>query len=468
MIRTQQTRVPWLWVFIMALPFCADRMVGMIGQSFIGFTLDERFTKDPFVITLINSSNRIFSILLAPFIAWKSDRIWTRFGRRKPFCIIGWLGMAFFVSMIPGASSLYMVALFVIGYNFFMDFVTGGALEPLVMETVPQPQRGRMAAIRKALVLLVALIVNLTLMAIWDSKYIVNFLGITFRISGEQITYYTISLVVLSVMLLIATQVKEVKPEKFPNLNERFSFRSFFGGMFRERQQWKVYSLCFSLQAMNMGLGALGSLMLINQFGYTKAAMGQLFSVLKVFQLIVFVPLAGYLADRFDRLKIFIIGITLSTMQPLAYYLWIHFVSANDIPSMRAILFFAGFDILVDFTVVIAMNPLVFDYVPKAKMGTMYAGMGMVGAISGLILGNVVGLFVKYYSQIFTPGSVTYSSGLLCIFAFGVMGTICALYFKRERRLGRVIAYGKVEHEAEVAAKKAAAEEAGVAPVTSQ
>lgn len=433
-------------------------MVGMIGQSFMGFTLSERFTEDPALIMFINSSNTLFNILVAPFVAWKSDRIWTQFGRRKPFCVVGWLGVSLFVSMIPGASSLFMVAFFIVGYNFFMDLVTGGALEPLVMEVVPQPQRGRMAAIRKAAVLLVALGVNLTLMRVWDSAFAFDIGPFTLYLSGEQITYYSISLVVLSVMMIIATKVQETKPEKMPNLNERFSIKTFLGGMFMNRQQLKVYSLVFSIAAMNMGLGVLGALLLTKQFGYQKADVGELYAGLKVFQFIVFVPLAGYLADRVDRLKIFTVGITLSTMAPLAYFLWIHFVAENNIPSLAAIICFTGFDILVDFTVVVAMQPLVFDYIPKARMGTVYAGMGMVSAFARLILMNVVGLFVKFYSKTFcAPGVIDYSAGYLCMFAIGLLGMGCAFYFMRERRLGRVIPYGKLDHEAAVAAKAAAA-----------
>lgn len=465
MIRTHEPKVPWVWVLLMASPVFADRMVGLISHSFQAFTLD-KFTNDTGQMMFLGSFNLIFNLIVAPFVAWKSDRIWTRFGRRKPFLIVGWLGVALFVSLVPQMSSLFTVAICIIGFNFFMDFVTGGAFEPLFNEVVPQPQRGRAATIRKGLLLLAPLISNLTFMKAWDYNWNIHLGFTTLKISGEQLVYSSISMIVLTAMLLIAFFVKEVKPQKFPNLNERFSFKNYFGGIFRDRQQVKIYTLVFAMSALTFGLGGmLSTLMLTKQFGYSKEALGNLYAGLKVAQIILFLPLAGYLSDRVDRLKLFIGGIILSTMAPFCFWLWIHFVAPNNVPSLTTIICFTGFDIIVDFTVTIAMHPLVFDYIPRARMGTVYAGMGMVSAIAKLILMNLMGQFVKYYSIVFCePGVVDYSSGYLCTSAVGFIGIFSALYFLRERRLGRVIPYGKLEHEAMAAARKAEAEQQAAAP----
>ena len=459
MIRTQETKIPWLWVLIMVLPAFADRMVGMISQTFMAFTLD-KFTKNAALVMFFGSANVLFHVIISPYVAWKSDRIWTRFGRRKPFCIVGWLGCALFVFLIPNAPSLYTASAAIIGYCLFIDLVMGGAWEPLYMEVIPQPLRGRAGAIRKGMVLLTALFVNLTLMRVYDHSYPMHFGSFNFTITGEHITYYTIASAVVAIALLIGFSVKEIRPETIPNLNERFAIGAYLGSIFRDRQQLKVYSLIFAMAAMQLGLGPLSALLLNKQFGYSKAELGVLFSWLKVIQIVAFLPLAGYLADRFDRLKMFIVGITLSTLYPLLYWMWIQFVAVDNIPSKTAIICFSGFDIIVDFTVLIAMHPLIFDYVPKARMGTVYAGMGIVSSLAKFSLMNVVGATVALYAKYFNNGVNDYSAGFLCMFVLGVLGTMCALYFMRERRLGRVIPYGKIEHEAAVAARKAAAAQA--------
>lgn len=464
MIRTQQTRVPWLWVAVILLPIFGIRLVDFIAQTLLAFTLDKH-TNDPSVITFLTSVNVLFNVLVAPFIAWKSDRIWTRYGRRKPFVIIGWIGIAVLIAFIPDAPTLWLVGLLIIGYNFFQDLNTS-VYQPLIMEVVPPPQRGRMQAARQGIILVCAMYFQWMIIRNFDkvTRFDLSFLGLgKVLINGEQVAYWVISAVVLCCVVMIGFSVNETKPKSIPNLNERFSPKAFISSVFMSKEQLKVYLLSFALMAMGMGIGSLSALLVTKQFGYSKEQMGEWYFWLKIFQFFLVLPFAGYIADRFDRIKMFLFGISMSTIYPLAYWAYIHFVAPNNIPSPYAIIGFTGFDIIVDFTVQIAMIPLIFDYIPRNRMGTMAAGMSICDGLAKFILMNGVGLFVKYYSMIFCPpGIIDYSSGYLFVFLVGCVGTACGFYFLHEKNAGRVIPYGKLEHEELVkqeALKKAAAPE---------
>ena len=142
---TQRNKIPWRWVLFMVLPFYGLSMAEHL--PFV-FTLN-KFTYSAAGIMFLASFNVLFTFTLAPLIAWKSDRLWTRFGRRKPFAIAGLLGISFVMIFFPLAPSLWMLVIVYVFFNICTDTLVTGVYQPLFMEVVPQPQRGRGSAIKK-------------------------------------------------------------------------------------------------------------------------------------------------------------------------------------------------------------------------------------------------------------------------------------------------------------------------------
>lgn len=282
-----------------------------------------------------------------------------------------------------------------------------------------------------------------------------------FSLTGEAVAYLTIAGVLFSAGLLVLFSTKEIRPLNAPSAGERFSLRLLLGNLFGDRQLLKIYLLLFAIMAMTFGLAGLAPLLLTEQFGYEKQAIAKMWTALQIIQFVVALPIAGFLSDRVDRLKLFIIGITLSTCFPITYWSYIHFFAPNNIPSIGTIMFFTGADHIVDFTTNIAIMPLVYDYMPRARMGTLFGGMALVRGTMRLAMANLMGNFVKYYSILFCEkGVVDYSSGYLLVFIFGLMGIGCAVYFLRERAAGRVVPYGQLEHAAAAKDEQKASDEA--------
>jgi len=177
--------------------------------------------------------------------------------------------------------------------------------------------------------------------------------------------------------------------------------------------------------------------------------LGNIHGVNILLQILFVIPVAGFLADRIDRLKLFQLGLGISMVQPLAYFFFVKFVAENQIPTPPVIVGFTVFGSLIHLLANIAMGPLLFDHVPKNKMGTVYAGMTFVRGMVKLVVANGVGIWVSLCSRLTRPaGEFDYMTGYLYIFAVGLMGFLCSLYFAHERRHGRIVEFGRLELEA--------------------
>lgn len=78
-----------------------------------------------------------------------------------------------------------------------------------------------------------------------------------------------------------------------------------------------IYALVFCSVSLSASLGQLAPLLVTEQFGYSK----KVFADLQTWQLLTVVfaalPIAGWLADRVDRFRVFQIGLILSALHSL-------------------------------------------------------------------------------------------------------------------------------------------------------
>ena len=72
-IRTQDDgRVPWAWALAMSLPVGMSAFVEKCSGTAMTFTL-KKFISDPSFIVFLGSMNIAFGVLVAPWVAWRSD-----------------------------------------------------------------------------------------------------------------------------------------------------------------------------------------------------------------------------------------------------------------------------------------------------------------------------------------------------------------------------------------------------------
>jgi MFS family permease len=140
MIITCKKNIPPRWVVFSILPWASFGYTwNVVGVAFL-FSL-KKFVENPAGLTLILSLPTVLSVVVGPSVSFVSDRIWTRFGRRKPFIVVSWTGIAPCLLLMPLMPSFWSLVAVYMAYYVFTDLNT--PLEPLKQEIIPPHERGR-------------------------------------------------------------------------------------------------------------------------------------------------------------------------------------------------------------------------------------------------------------------------------------------------------------------------------------
>ena len=142
----------------LALTLAGYNAVEVLTAQMIPITC-RKFTDNAFILSFIIALNAVFGFVAQPYVAWKSDHTITRFGRRKPFMMLGFSTNLIAVVvicalpyLITGDARFSMWALAIVMFfnimlQCFQD-VVGGAMEPLLGDTFSQQELGRAVAFR--------------------------------------------------------------------------------------------------------------------------------------------------------------------------------------------------------------------------------------------------------------------------------------------------------------------------------
>jgi hypothetical protein len=178
-----------------------------------------------------------------------------------------------------------------------------------------------------------------------------------------------------------------------------------------------------------------------------------------VINTVLIVPLAGMLADRLPRLRLFQIGLIGQAVVIFSFYIFARYIANYDVPVVTCTAFMVANNVFL-YLVYVLWGPLVYDYIPSDRFGTVSAGFSFIGGVAGFFVINASGLWVKGFTALFgTDGNGSdYSSAFIFQSMAGVTALLIALYFGREVKRGRVLALGIMELEEE---RKRAAAAAG-------
>jgi len=442
MIRTLQKAVSWWAIALLTTTTGVQSIVEATSGAPLTFTL-KKFIDDPALIAFLGSINLAFSFLVAPYVSWKSDRIWTRFGRRKPFLIAGWSVLALALIACPLAPQLWMLVVVVVIWQFATDFGYGAVWSPLLYEVVPSPQRGRAVVIKRLMSTGSLVFFNYVLLSQFDAIHRIRLpLGGSATLTGEQVIYFVAAGLVIFAVLNIALNVRETKPAE-PIVRESFHLLRYLREVFASRQWIMIYLLLFCSVSLSASLGQLAPLLITEQFGYTKKLLGQMQAWQLLLNIFVALPIAGLIADRFDRFRVFQVGLFLSTFHSLVFWVWIKYGTPGEIPVPLVIIAFGLANAIVDTVAALALEPFFYDLTPPNQMGTMNSGFLIVSNLLRMALVTGVGVWVKVYSAHFcAPGTYDYMSGYLFVFLVSLGGCAITIFFDRERRAGRIKSYG--------------------------
>ncbi len=162
----------------------------------------------------------LMGLIVQPIIGHYSDRTWTRFGRRKPYFLVGSLLAAIGLICMPqaGALTAFMPALWVgAGFLMIMDASFNVAMEPfraLVADILPSDQRTLGFSVQTALIGFGAVIGS------WLPYALTNWFGVSSEPVAGGVPYHLIlsfiigAVCLVSAVLLTITTTKEYSPEE--------------------------------------------------------------------------------------------------------------------------------------------------------------------------------------------------------------------------------------------------------------
>jgi MFS family permease len=110
----------------------------------------------------MRAAGLVIAMLVQPATGLLSDRSTSRFGRRKPYILVGALGDLLFLAAIA-LSWNYVSLLIGVLLIQFTSNISHGPLQGLIPDLVPEDQRGRASAVKSVMELLPVILVGLTI-----------------------------------------------------------------------------------------------------------------------------------------------------------------------------------------------------------------------------------------------------------------------------------------------------------------
>lgn len=418
MIITRQKNVPWLWVASAHLPWAA--MLFASAANTVVFTLEIRkFTANPAAIATLMTFTGFLTIFTGPFINWLSDRVWSRWGRRKIFYVPAVVAQATLILFVPFAPNLWWLS-----FIYFLQFLALSFKAPnesLNQEIIPNHQRGRAAVFNKIYVQFGLMAYNLALIGRFDDILPGTPLRHFFNsISGEVLIFVVFALALLSVVLLVSLGIKEIRPNKRPDMRAELGgkitpwriCKKLFLDVFSS-EWWPLYLLALSQAMYGVKLGGMVALMYTDQWGYSTQVLGYTQGIGQLASIFI-VMLVFPLADKFDKLKFYLVCVWLGMIGKFIWYGYVMLLVPDNRPSvMEIILVGEGINVLGQLAGIISY-PLVYEFIPLNKLGTASAGLGLFRGMISMILGPMMGIWLLYYSNIFMPGA---GSEIVTVFA---------------------------------------------------
>lgn len=283
-----------------------------VVSSALVFTL-RRLQADIQLISALSAWQPLLVATIGAYCSHRSDRVWTRFGRRSPFVIVAFAGAAVALAWLPRLSSLGAVAALFLVYS--VCFAVHTPLEALYLEMVPRSQRGLAFALRGAFIQVCTLYYFQVLFPLSDSVLTlpagVPLLGGT-TFAVETLIYGQASVLLAGIALYLAGVRREVPPvDVAPGgaaagiSRDPLGLRRFLVEVFGQRRWWPVYLLycCNSNLVAAIAWGGMGQLLLTEQLGLSRLQAAATSLPGMVLTFVVITPVIGWYSDRKFRVR---------------------------------------------------------------------------------------------------------------------------------------------------------------------
>jgi len=154
-----------VWIAIILLGFSGQLAWGVENQFFNTFMYD-KITPDPRPISWMVAASAVTATLTTILMGTLSDRTRTRWGRRRPFMLFGYLAWGIFTALFPSAAffrpvtlAIGMAILFDCVMTFFGSTANDASLNAYITDVTTTENRGRVMSVVEILTWIAILIV---------------------------------------------------------------------------------------------------------------------------------------------------------------------------------------------------------------------------------------------------------------------------------------------------------------------
>lgn len=371
---------PYARTFIIGFGFFGISIIWPIFNAFVPIFLQEGtaevvgFGLGPSLAFFVMTWDNLINVFVQPWAGAKSDLTWNRFGRRKPWIMIGAPIAAAAFLMIPLANSVFAIMVYILITNFGMALFRSPTVAWLgdLFKSDERSQANGIINLMGGIGAAVALL---------GGGQLANALGRTAPFIGGAI----IMLFALSIALIfvkepekIQAKAEEVKSSVWDNLKAVWTGDSKNG----------VYVLLAILfwfmgyEALQTGLSSFG----VYSLGL-KAGNAAMMTTLFAGSFLLFALPSGLIAGRIGRKNTITIGLI-----GLVSLFGLGFLIITNIITFGIVLFLGGFCWAL---VNVNSLPMVYDYGDENKIGA-YTGLYYFSSQSAAVLGPVLsGLLIE-------------------------------------------------------------------------
>lgn len=367
-------------MIVLALMAAGFGSVEQITNNLIPITC-RHFTDNAFIIAAILATNRLFGFLVQPYVCWRSDYVRTRWGRRRPFFLVG-LPITILCLLAVGALPFFITGdarhtlatlIIVITVNVLLQAIVDvnwGSLEPLYADTFRQEQLGRASSLRQ----IAGQAVNLVMV-----YYVLGWADL-----NEFYPYLFSALCVLGAFLLMAFVIRE-QPAGDPPPAARYNPVAHLG-LLRQRDHARLAFVCAANLVLPATFFLFTSLYVTDTLGLSKTELGRA-QALGPFLTIGLAFPTGWLVDRYGPKWIMAAGFALYAVAfaGLAFF-------TREFWSLFAFMTIIG---VAQVVALMPMTAMVFQYASAAERGQLFGIVQFSRAFSAFVMTLVLGWAVQ-------------------------------------------------------------------------
>jgi maltose/moltooligosaccharide transporter len=386
-----KSRFPYARTFLLGFGFLGISLIWPIFNNFVPIFLQRDFMLSATLTGFIMTWDNYLNMFVQPLVGERSDRSWTRIGRRKPWMLVGAPLAALFFVTVPLMGSVAGIMFTILLTNLSMALFRSPTIA-LLGDLFPSSQRS-------------------------TANGIINLMGgvgaiLAFLVGGALYKFGRItpfifgSLVMLAAITLVVLFVREPKPEDLqPEEQKPGEGHAFFSNL-REVLNASDRSGLLILLAILfwfMGYNALETW--ISSFGTFALGIGEgrmaIFTAGLALAFVIFALPSGLLATRFGRRRIILIGIG------GLFIMLLYGLVVRSQPMLISFLIPVGF-----FWALINVNslPMVYDVGGDARIGAftgMYYLSSNIAAVAGpQVVGILIDLTGRNYRIMFIFGAI--------------------------------------------------------------